>query len=285
MESVSSKLDRALELLHLYTYDTVGKYEHIRSSNENPNLFYVVLFISWMCNECWLDNLTAKLIGEEFELCEDNIDEFITKLASIGSVHEKAERLNTDFTNFFFDLSTFWPLAKAEPNENKLKRFSSANSLSAAFSKHKHFDELGEIFTLLDEHDADILHAALSCDMAGLDKASRTIKKELSRKNFLSGNELYQLLDTSVAAENYKKRATSAAAKAGNDSKHAINRTLRAEAVKLYKDGKYHSARHAARQLLPQIATISEKLGSQLEWHTNGFDRLYKWLLAADKVK
>ncbi len=74
MESVSSKLDRALELLHLYTYDTVGKYEHIRSSNENPNLFYVVLFISWMCNECWLDNLTAKLIGEEFELCEDNID-------------------------------------------------------------------------------------------------------------------------------------------------------------------------------------------------------------------
>ncbi|BCV29035.1 hypothetical protein [Shewanella algae] len=283
MESAPSKLDRALEFLNLYTYDTVGKYEHIRSSKENPNLFYVTFFISRVCNEYWLDNLTAKLIGEEFKLCEDNIDELINRLASIENVHEKAEKLNTDIANIFFELSTFWPLAKVEPNANKLKRFSSAKSLSAAFSRHKHFDELGEIFTLLDEPEADILHAALTCDMAGLDKASKTIKKEFSRRKFLSENELYQLLDTSVAAENYKKRATSAAAKAGNDSRHAINRTLRAEAVKLYQNGKFQSPRYAARQLLPQVAAISEKLGSQLEWHTNGFDRLYKWLLAAEK--
>ncbi|PST65064.1 hypothetical protein [Shewanella algae] len=285
MDSEPLNFDSALEFLNLCTYDTTGEYEKVRSSNENPNLYYVAFFVSSVFNYDWLQNLTSKLLGDEIEVTTENLDLIVTKLASIENINARAEVLNAEIADMYFELSTFWPLARPETNANKLKRFSSAKSLELAFKKHKYFNELGKILTLLDKQSADMLHAALSCEMAGLDRASKIAKKEFSRMVFLSGNELYQLLNTSMLAEKHTKRISVTASKAGNDAKHEVNRKVRSKAIELYKHGSFHNPRHAARQLLPQVAAISEKLGSQLEWHNNGFDRLYKWLLAAEKTE
>ncbi|QYJ79862.1 hypothetical protein [Shewanella acanthi] len=282
MNSIDAVLKKAAE------YQMQGTAEQLMEvweNDENPKLQFVAEFLITALSHDWLGSYVYKLLPNSEDSQNLSHNEIIERLAVIDNISDLVDLTAEDVANLFFDFATKFPLAAPEKNSRLLEKFTSAKTLSDAFKEHDQFQHYEDLLHLLEEREADILHAALSCEMAGLEKAANTLKKELTVSLFSSKNRSLQKIKAGLFEAIGKRNSVKKAAKAGNDSKHAINRTLKADAVKLYKAGKFHSARHAARQLLPQVAAISEQRGSPLEWHTNGFDRLYKWLLASDKDK
>ncbi|WP_413729326.1 MULTISPECIES: hypothetical protein [unclassified Shewanella] len=285
MESMKPDLDVAFDFLNKCAFDASSQYNSVRYNTENPNLYLVARYVASVVNHDWLQNLISTLLPDQPEVTEHNFDELIARLVSIDDILSTVETLNMEIADQFYEISSTLPLAHPESDTNKVQQFASADSLGKAFESSNFIDDLRPILSHLRSDEAELLHAALACQMSGLDKVAKIIMKEFTRKLFTYGNMFFVLLMMELAYSKETKRNATIASKAGNDSKHQLSRKLRAEAITLYQNGKFHSARHAARQLLPQVAAISEKLGSQLEWHTNGFARLYKWLLAADKNK
>lgn len=280
MESLDSAISKALKIR---SSTTTEEFMKIYSSKQNPNLYFVAEYILSIVTYDWPQFLINHFLPDVKEPIE--FDRLIELLASIDDIQLKIEQMNASVADSFFLLSTSLPMAQPEGDLKKIQEFDSANTLHEAFKNHENIDDYIELLSSLSPLEADLLQAVLACEMAGLKKATRTIKKEFTKNMFLQGNQFYASLMMRLSDAIGRKDSVKQAGKNGNDSKHRINRQVRTKAVELYLDGSFHNPRHATKQLLPTVAKISSELGSALEWENNGFDRLYGWLRAAKKAE
>ncbi|GGI71973.1 hypothetical protein GCM10007978_07370 [Shewanella hanedai] len=273
--------------LPIHTSDGGKRYFTIPDSEKNPNLLLFAQFIHTVKCCDWLNLILREFAPHlsDFDFEELPVEEVIESLSGIDDILLKIEKLSKSVLEQTLSFAEKLPIVKEEENIEVIKKFASANSLHEAFEGHEGLDLVTNMFAALESKQADILQASLACHMAGLTKPAQTLLEEFVSNEFLHGNELYHWLTLDLASGVSKKYSARKAAKSGNDSKHRINRQVRAKAVKLYLDGTFHNPRHATKKLLPKVAEISAKLGSSLEWENNGFERLYGWLRASNKPK
>lgn len=249
---------------------------HDLSSKNNPNLYAVVEYLVAIANYDWPQMLFSRLLPT---LDNDmSYEELLNNLAKIENIHVKIEQINSEAAESFFELSTALPMARKEPNHKLLHDFARSPNLLSAFTHHEDITQYSELISTLGTKEADLLQAALSCEMAGLSKPAEILKREFTERMFLYGNHFYVYLMIGLGDILGRKSSVKLAGKIGNDSRHAINRRVKEAAIELYKQGTYQNPRHAAKSLLPKVSAISKEMGSSLEWEINGFNRLYDWL-------
>jgi hypothetical protein len=210
-------------------------------------------------------------------------EDVIKHLAKIdGIIESLTEQYQQNLKNY---IGYFAPLRDLPliDDINLIRQFYNAGSLSSGFCAFSVNEKPLNILPHFPKESQRTLHHALACQMAGLHIPAEKLFDEFFNNLFTDINLKFEQLLNEVRNYVAHSKKASDAAKAGNDSKHLINRKLKEAAIKLYRQGSYDNPRHAANVLLPKIAELSEKMGSSLEWKINGFTRLYNWLRTAKK--
>lgn len=253
---------------------------------QNPNLHLLGSFITSIANYDWLEALYKQYISDEQELEHDIfLEKLLDTLSGIEEILAEIETMNVNIATQYFEALVQMPIVTLENDQERIQKFESAETLAEAFSEFENINDFVEVFSMIPTDAADLLQAALSCEMAGHPKSAKILKREFTHRMFHKGNELYLLIMMSLTEAIGRKNMVKQAGKNGNDSKHKINRLVKQQAIELYLQGSYHNPRHAAKVLLPEVTKIASNLGSNLEWKNNGFERLYGWLRAANTTQ
>ncbi|OBT10366.1 hypothetical protein A9267_05675 [Shewanella sp. UCD-FRSSP16_17] len=216
-------------------------------------------------------------------LPEDITEETLAKaLAQIDNSQQTLADEQTLLINVFTEM--FEQFSNTAPCDdiNVIREFANASSIFEAF-KQAGTSELSNFEDIISQDTDELLHAAMSCQIAGLTKNSQYLFKLFIQQQFIDQNESYQSLQTDINIEKGIIKTAQSHSEKGQNTRHGKNRQRKEFALNLYATKPYKNPKQAAERLFPSINDFSNKMNHPFTSEYQGFQTVYRWFLAANK--
>lgn len=121
--------------------------------------------------------------------------------------------------------------------------------------------DFSALATVIPEENAEIIHAAIACQLAGMTKPAKLLFKLFTQRQFIDANEGYQKLHTEITKHRGHIEASSKAGKSGRDKRFEKSDKVKAFAIELYQKGDFKNPHQASQLIVSQIAEYGESVG------------------------
>jgi hypothetical protein len=128
---------------------------------------------------------------------------------------------------------------------NEIRRFANASNLHEAFGGEGGIEALA-ILNHISEESAELIHAAIACQIAGMPKQANLLFQFFTKRQFVDANEGYQSFQTMVTKHKGAIEAASQHSKKGQLTRHAKNNLRREFALNLYRIKPFKNAKQSA---------------------------------------
>ncbi|WP_119969005.1 hypothetical protein [Shewanella japonica] len=225
-----------------------------------------------------LESLSSTPSALKENLPEDITQETLAKaLAKINNSQQTLANEQSQFVNIFTEM--FEQFSNTPPCDdlNVIREFANASSIFEAF-KQAGTSELSCFEGIMSQDAEGLLHAAMSCQIAGMTKNARYLLKLFTQQQFIDKNESYQSLQTDITKQKGHLKSQKTAAKKGGVKRQLPARKTKEQAIELFLAGEYKNYSAAASALFPQIKEIAACNGFTFNSDINGLRTVTDWL-------
>ena len=124
---------------------------------------------------------------------EESLAKALSKVDDSQSILETELLEGADIFNSLFESLAADPLDDIQ----EIRRFANAQNLHEAFGGEGGIEALS-ILNHISEESAELIHAAIACQMAGMPKQAKLLFQMFTRRQFVDANERYQSLKTDI---------------------------------------------------------------------------------------
>ncbi|WP_144210033.1 hypothetical protein [Shewanella donghaensis] len=230
-----------------------------------------------------LESLSSKPSALMENLPDDITEETLAKdLAKINNSQQTLENEQSQLINVFTEM--FEQFSNTPPCDdlNVIREFANASSIFEAF-KQAGTSELSCFEETISPDTDELLHAAMTCQIAGLTKNSQYLFKLFLQQQFIDKNESYQSLQSDISIEKGILETAQSHSKKGQNTRHSKNRQRKDFALALYSTKDYKNPKQAAERLFPSINDFANTMHHPFTSDYQGFQTVYRWFLAANK--
>ncbi|MEZ9821058.1 hypothetical protein AB4238_10645 [Shewanella sp. 10N.286.45.A1] len=224
---------------------------------------------------------TPSVLSEN--LPDDVTENTVAKtLAKVDNSQQTLESEQSLFVNVFTLM--FEKFSNTAPSDdiNEIHEFANAPSIFEAFSKAG-FSELSTFEGTMSQDAEELLHAAMTCQIAGMTKNARYLLKLFTQQQFIDKNENYQSLQTEITKHKGHLESQKSAAKKGGVKRQLPASKTKEQATALFLTGDYKNYSVAASELFPQIKIIAASNNFTFNSDLNGLRTVTDWFRATKR--
>ncbi|EDQ00727.1 hypothetical protein [Shewanella benthica] len=212
---------------------------------------------------------------------EETLAKELAKVDGSQSILKAEQQEAADIFNLMFE-----SLSKLEPCDDieEIRKLANAPTLAEAFPQEEEFD-FSDLVDAMPQESAEIFHAAIACQLAGMTKPAKLLFKLFTQRQFIDANEGYQSLQTDITKYKGAIETAKHHSKKGENSHHASNRKRKEFAIGLFKEKPYKNPKQATERLFPSINDYANSINHPFTSEYQGFQTVYRWFLAERKNK
>ena len=209
---------------------------------------------------------------------EESLAKALSKVDDSQSILETEQLEGADIFNSLFESIA------ADPCDdiNEIRRFANAQNLHEAFGDEGGIEALA-ILNHISEESAELIHAAIACQIAGMPKQAKLLFQMFTRRQFVDANESYQSLQTEVTKHKGAIEVASQHSKKGKQTRHMKNNLRREFALSLYRNKSYKNPKQATEKYFPKINQYANEIEHQFTSEYQGFQTVYRWFLSENR--
>ncbi|PMG74979.1 hypothetical protein BCU84_16825 [Shewanella sp. 10N.286.51.B7] len=230
-----------------------------------------------------LESLSSSPSALKESLPDDITEETLAKtLAQIDNSQQTLADEQSQLINVFTEM--FEQFSNAEPCDdiNELRVFGNSPSLFEAL-EGAGVSGLSVFKNTVSQETDELLHAAMTCQIAGLTKNSQYLFKLFLQQQFIDKNESYQSLQSDINIEKGIIETAQSHSIKGQNTRHSKNRQRKEFALTLYAKKSFTNPKQATERLFPSINDFANTIHHPFTSDYQGFQTVYRWFLAENK--
>ncbi|MEC4726542.1 hypothetical protein HWQ46_13380 [Shewanella sp. D64] len=218
------------------------------------------------------DSQVRQLLPED--TTEETLAKELAKVDASQPILESEQQEAAAIFNLMFD-----SLADSEPCDDieEIRLFANAATLKDAFPQEEQlaFSTLADDIS---EESAEIIHAAIACQLAGMTKPAKLLFNLFTQRQFIDANQDYQKLQTEITKQKGVIENSSKAGKSGRNKRYEKRDKVNAYAIQLYSQRNYATPHQAAQLIAEQVMEYAQTIGYSFSTAYQATKTINSWL-------
>lgn len=211
---------------------------------------------------------------------EETLAKELAKVDSSQSILKAEQQEAADIFNLMFE-----SLSKLEPCDDieEIRKLANAPTLAEAFPQEEEFD-FSDLVDAMPQESAEIFHAAIACQLAGMTKPAKLLFKLFTQRQFIDVNEGYQSLQTDITKHKGHIKESSKAGKSGRNKRFEKSDKVKAYAIELYCNSSFENIHQASQAIVSHVAMFGETIGYRFTSDYQAPRTIETWLRKYEKA-
>ena len=218
------------------------------------------------------DSQVRQLLPED--TTEETLAKELAKVDASQPILESEQQEAAAIFNLMFD-----SMLDSEPCDDieEIRKFANAATLIDAFPQ----EEQLAFSTLVDEiseESAEIVHAAIACQLAGMTKPAKLLFNLFTQRQFIDANQGHQKLQTEITKQKGVIENSSKAGKSGRNKRYEKRDKVNAYAIQLYSQRNYATPHQAAQLITEHVIEYAQSIGYSFSTAYQATKTINSWL-------